>query len=126
VSYITWIVWAQEGSSFDVSAISEVIGLRNGWFVAVVGMVFIAYLMLRGQVVSRKTVDNQIEILKEALNNEQESRELWQKSAIELLQTSDLERENSRHMLTVVETTLKIVTDLQAARNNISKESDGR
>lgn len=126
MSYITWIVWAQEGSSFDVSAISEVIGLRNGWFVAVVGMVFIAYLMLRGQVVSRKTVDNQIEILKEALNNEQESRELWQKSAIELLQTSDLERENSRHMLTVVETTLKIVTDLQAARNIVSEESDGR
>lgn len=123
MTYITSFVWAQEGG-WDVSTISEVIGLKNGWFVAVVGLLFVGYLMVRGNLVSRKTVETQLKIIQAALQSEQESRELWQKSAVELLQTSDIERENSRHMLTVVETTLKVVTELSNAREAIQSNTE--
>lgn len=109
---------------FDINSISETLGLKNGWFVAIVGVLFVTYLLLRGHLVPRRSVDSKLKVLTEALRDERESRKLWQASSVELLKTNDIERANSQHLLTVVETILKIVTDLQAARQTIKHETD--
>src|ERR1700750_3284243 len=119
------MIFYQELGDVNINDVSQVLGLQNGWFVAVILLIFVAYLLLRGHIVSRRTMETQIKVLEQSLDDERESRQLWQASTVELLKTSDVERDNSRHMLTVVETTLKIVTDLQNARQTIQVEKAG-
>lgn len=116
------MIFYQDLGDLDINSVSQVLGLQNGWFVAIVGMIFVTYLLLRGHIVSRKTLESQIKVLSGALDDERDARKLWQQATVEMLKTSDIDRENSRHMLTVVETTLKIVTDLQEARKNVIRD----
>jgi hypothetical protein len=117
------MIFYEELGDIDITSVSTVLGLQNGWFVAIVGMIFVSYLLLRGHIVSRRTMDSQIKVLSDSLDDERDARKLWQQATTEMLKTNDIDRENSRHMLMVAETTLKIVTDLQAARENVN--SDG-
>lgn len=116
------MIFHQGLADIDINGVSQVLGLQNGWFVAIVGMIFVSYLLLRGHIVSRRTLESQIKVLSESLDDERDARKLWQQATTEMLKTNDIDRENSRHMLTVVETTLKIVTDLQEARRDIVRD----
>lgn len=100
----------------DLNSIGAALNISGGWLLAVLGGVLIVYLMLRGRLVSSKTMDTALRVQEVALQRETDSRELWQKAALEQLKINELERDTSHQIITAVQATLKVVTDLQAAR----------
>lgn len=101
--------------SFDPTTWGSALGVGGGWLAWVITAGYVIFTMVRGGLVSSKTVSSILKVHDAALTSVSEARDLWQKAAMEQLAINDLERETSRRISAAVEATLKVVTDLQAA-----------
>lgn len=102
------------------------LGVSGGWLAWVLTSGYVIFTMLRGNLVSAKTVAATLKAQDAALASVSEARDLWQKAAMEQLSINELERETSRRIAAAVEATLKVVTDLQAANDHHRRELGGK